>query len=51
MHFDWDYTLGLLWDRDFWSACWVVVKLSIATWCVASRASCWRWASSRAIRC
>ncbi len=34
MHFDWDYTLGLLWDRDFWSACWVVVKLSIATWCV-----------------
>ena len=19
---DWDYTLGLLWDRDFWSACW-----------------------------
>ena len=36
MHFDWDYTLGLLWDRDFWSACWVVVKLSIATWCVAA---------------
>ena len=34
MHFDWDYTLGLLWDRDFWNACWVVVKLSIATWCV-----------------
>jgi len=34
MHFDADYALGLLWDRDFWSACRVVVELSIATWCM-----------------
>src|SRR6218665_2040303 len=34
MHFDADYALGLLWDRDFWSACRVVVGLSIATWCM-----------------
>lgn len=34
MHFDWDYAVSLLWDTDFWRACWVVVKLSTATWVV-----------------
>ncbi len=50
MHFDWDYAVSLLWDTDFWKACWVVVKLSTATWVVAwRRASCWRWESRRRI--
>ncbi|MGB3433492.1 amino acid ABC transporter permease/ATP-binding protein [Achromobacter sp.] len=34
MHFDWDYAVSLLWDTDFWKACWVVVKLSTATWVI-----------------
>ena len=34
MRFDWDYAVSLLWDTDFWKACWVVVKLSIATWVI-----------------
>ncbi|MGO4331385.1 amino acid ABC transporter permease/ATP-binding protein [Cupriavidus sp. M-11] len=34
MRFDWDYTVSLFWDADFWHACWVVVKLSTATWFV-----------------
>jgi polar amino acid transport system permease protein len=32
MQFDWHYALQLLWDRDFWRAGFVVVKLSISAW-------------------
>lgn len=32
MHFDWAYAASLLWDTDFWRACWVVVKLSVLAW-------------------
>ncbi|KVL27219.1 amino acid ABC transporter permease/ATP-binding protein [Burkholderia sp. MSMB1835] len=32
MQFDWHYAFQLLWDRDFWRACVVVVELSVAAW-------------------
>ncbi|MBU9290475.1 amino acid ABC transporter permease/ATP-binding protein [Burkholderia multivorans] len=32
MQFDWHYALQLLWDKDFWRACVVVVKLSVSVW-------------------
>jgi polar amino acid transport system permease protein len=32
MHFDWTYAASLMWDMDFWRACWVVVKLSVMVW-------------------
>ncbi|OOO27689.1 amino acid ABC transporter permease/ATP-binding protein [Agrobacterium salinitolerans] len=35
MAFDWSYTLGLLWSRDFWNASLTVVELSVATWVIA----------------
>ncbi|MFA5664913.1 amino acid ABC transporter permease/ATP-binding protein [Castellaniella sp.] len=35
MSFDWDYTFSLLWDTDFWMACWTVIELSIASWVIA----------------
>src|SRR5688500_12767024 len=35
MAFDWSYTIGLLWSRDFWNATLLVVELSVATWVLA----------------
>ncbi|WP_319005546.1 amino acid ABC transporter permease/ATP-binding protein [Pararhizobium sp. YC-54] len=35
MDFDWSYTIGLLWSRDFWDATLLVVELSVATWVLA----------------
>ncbi len=35
MVFDWQYTLGLLWSRDFWRATLTVVELSIASWTIS----------------
>jgi polar amino acid transport system permease protein len=35
MQFDLEYMLGLLLDRDFWRACWVVLQLSITSWFAA----------------
>ena len=32
MQFDWHYTLGLLWNGDFWRAVATVVELSLETW-------------------
>lgn len=32
MQFDWHYTLGLLWNGDFWRAVGTVVELSLETW-------------------
>lgn len=32
MQFDWQYTLGLLWNGDFWRAVATVVELSLETW-------------------
>ena len=32
MQFDWHYTLGLLWNADFWRAVATVVELSLETW-------------------
>lgn len=32
MQFDWQYTLGLLWNADFWRAVATVVELSLETW-------------------
>ncbi len=29
MQFDWHYTLGLLWNGDFWRAVATVVELSL----------------------
>ncbi|WP_313195181.1 amino acid ABC transporter permease/ATP-binding protein [Shinella zoogloeoides] len=35
MAFDWSYTVGLFWSRDFWNATLLVVELSVATWVLA----------------
>lgn len=35
MAFDWSYTIGLLWSRDFWNATLMVIELSVATWVLA----------------
>lgn len=35
MNFDWTYAYSLLWDTDFWRACWTVAKLSIGAWLAA----------------
>ena len=35
MPFDWTYTLGLFWSRDFWNATLLVVELSVSTWILA----------------
>ncbi|MET2826088.1 amino acid ABC transporter permease/ATP-binding protein [Mesorhizobium shangrilense] len=35
MQFDWSYTLGLFWSRDFWSASLTVVELSLLSWLIA----------------
>ncbi|MQW86158.1 amino acid ABC transporter permease/ATP-binding protein [Sinorhizobium saheli] len=35
MAFDWSYTIGLFWSRDFWNATLLVVELSVATWVLA----------------
>lgn len=35
MQFDWTYTLGLFWSRDFWNATLLVVELSVSTWVLA----------------
>ncbi len=32
MSFDWDYFFSLFKDRDFWSATWTVVSLSVSAW-------------------
>ena len=32
MQFDWQYTLGLFWNADFWRAVGTVVELSLETW-------------------
>ena len=36
MNYDWHYALGLLADRDFWEASWVVIKLSLLSWLLAA---------------
>jgi polar amino acid transport system permease protein len=35
MVFDWQYTLSLLWSRDFWMATLTVVQLSVAAWAIS----------------
>jgi len=35
MDFDWTYAYSLLWDADFWRACWTVVQLSVSAWLIA----------------
>lgn len=35
MNFDWSYTYGLLWDKDFWRACLTVAELSVSAWLAA----------------
>jgi polar amino acid transport system permease protein len=35
MEFDWSYTIGLLWSRDFWNATLLVVELSVASWIIS----------------
>ncbi|CCV06396.1 Polar amino acid ABC transporter, inner membrane subunit [Mesorhizobium metallidurans STM 2683] len=35
MEFDWSYTIGLLWSRDFWNATLLVVELSLASWIIS----------------
>lgn len=36
MGFDWQYTVGLLADKNFWQASWTVVQLSLASWFTAA---------------
>src|SRR5690606_34583860 len=33
--FDWNYTLGLLWSKDFWWATLTVVQLSLVSWIIS----------------
>ncbi len=35
MIFDWNYTFGLLWSKDFWWATLTVVQLSLASWFIS----------------
>ena len=35
MTFDWRYTLGLFWSRDFWQATLTVIELSLAAWAIS----------------
>ena len=35
MVFDWHYALSLLTYTDFWSAVWLVIKLSFASWLIS----------------
>lgn len=35
MDFDWTYTYSLLWESDFWRACWTVAQLSVSAWLIA----------------
>ncbi|RDV00467.1 amino acid ABC transporter permease/ATP-binding protein [Trinickia dinghuensis] len=35
MTFDWRYALSLLTYADFWTAAWLVIKLSIASWLIS----------------
>lgn len=32
MEFDWSYTIGLLFDENFWLATWTVIELSVIVW-------------------
>ncbi|NOL48530.1 amino acid ABC transporter permease/ATP-binding protein [Pelistega europaea] len=34
MEMDWGYALGLLWDKNFWSATLTVIELSILVWLI-----------------
>ncbi|MBT0726894.1 amino acid ABC transporter permease/ATP-binding protein [Rosenbergiella australiborealis] len=35
MSFDWSYFFSLFKDRDFWSATWTVVSLSVSAWIIS----------------
>lgn len=35
MVFDWNYTFGLLWSKDFWWATLTVVQLSLVSWIIS----------------
>ncbi|MGO3889499.1 MAG: amino acid ABC transporter permease/ATP-binding protein [Paenalcaligenes sp.] len=35
MEFDWSYAYSLLFDQDFWLACWTVAKLGFLSWLLA----------------
>ncbi|TGV09458.1 amino acid ABC transporter permease/ATP-binding protein [Alcaligenaceae bacterium 429] len=35
MEFDWSYAYSLLFDHDFWLACWTVAKLGFLSWLLA----------------